>query len=172
MARKRRRNQVDDMVDTAEVVPGADAARGSRRRYRAVRRALTLSPFMTAFCALVAFVAVGLLIQNTQAGTGAADEVSTSQTGRIQAESSLQEWLDGDDSVLAGSTIASWDGVSDTAEVEATDSEVGYRLATHEFTIRTPDETYYRAAVRIAHTPSKGVKVIQSPAITPIAATA
>src|SRR5699024_10145485 len=91
---------------------------------------------------------------------------------RIQAESSLQEWLDGDDSVLAGSTIASWDGVSDTAEVEATDSEVGYRLATHEFTIRTPDETYYRAAVRIDHTPSKGVKVIQSPAITPIAATA
>lgn len=169
MARKSRRNQVDDMVDTAEVVPNSDATARTKRRYRLVRRALTLSPFMTAFCALVAFIAVGMLIQNTQAGTGAADGVSASHTGRIQAESSLQEWLDGDDSVLADSTIASWDGVSDTAEVEATDSEVGYRLATHDFTIRTPDETYYRAAVRTAYTPSKGVKVIQSPTITPIA---
>lgn len=172
MATKRRRNQVNDMLDTAEVVPNADAATRPKRRYRLARRALTLSPFMTAFCALVAFIAIGLLIQNMQAGTSAADEVSASQTGRIQAESALQDWLDGDDSAFAESTIASWDGVSNTENVEATEGEVGYQLATHDFTIRTPDETYYRAAVRIAHTPSKGVKVISTPTITPIAPTA
>src|SRR5699024_2979691 len=110
MARRPGRNQVDDMLDTAEVVPNTDAATGSKRRYRLVRRALTLSPFMTAFCALVAFVAVGMLIQNVQAGTNATGEVSASQTGRTEAESSLQSWLDSDDSVFADSTIASWDG--------------------------------------------------------------
>lgn len=172
MARRPGRNQVDDMLDTAEVVPNTDAATGSKRRYRLVRRALTLSPFMTAFCALVAFVAVGMLIQNVQAGTSATGEVSASQTGRTEAESSLQSWLDSDDSVFADSTIASWDGVSNSEDVEATDTEVGYRLATHDFTIRTPEETYYRAAVRIAHTPSKGVKVISTPTITPIEPTA
>src|SRR5690625_2786978 len=96
MARKRRRNQVEDMVDTAEVVPGADAARGSKRRYRAVRRALTLSPFMTAFCALEPFVAVGLLIQNTQPGSRAAPEFRASRAGRLQVERSMQDRLDRD----------------------------------------------------------------------------
>lgn len=171
-SRKRRRNQVDDMIDTAEVVPNADVAERPKRRYRLARRALVLSPFMTAFCALVAFVAVGMLIQNMQGGASASGEVSASQIGRTQAESSLQDWLDGNDSVFAEATITSWDGVSNTEDVEATDGEVGYQLATHDFTIRTAEETYYRAAVRIAHTPSKGVKVISSPTITPIPPTA
>lgn len=171
-ATKRRRNQVDDMLDTAEVVPNDDISRRPKRRYRLARRALALSPFLTAFCALVAFIAVGLLIQNMQAGSSAADEVSASQTGRIQAESALQDWLENDNSAFADSTIASRDGVSNTEDVEATEGEVGYQLSTHDFTIRTAEDTYYRAAVRVAYTPSKGVKVISTPTVTPIAPTA
>lgn len=171
-ATKRRRNQVEDMLDTAEVVPNADVSTRPKRRYRLARRALVMSPFMTAFCALVAFIAVGLLIQNMQAGSSAADEASTSQTGRIQAESAMQDWLDKDDSAFADSTIVSWDGVSNTEDVEATEGEVGYQLSTHDFTIRTTGDTYYRAAVRVAYTPSKGVKVISTPTVTPIAPTA
>lgn len=172
VARKRRRNQVDDMVDTAEVTPNPEAPGRPKRRYRMIRRALALSPFMTAFCALVAFIAVGVLIQTMQAGTQAGRDVSASQTGRTQATRAVQDWLDGDDSIFAGSTITSWDGVSNTEEVEATDSEIGYRLMTHDFTIATAEGTYYRAAVRVAYTPSKGVKVISSPTITPLAPTA
>ncbi|APX31749.1 hypothetical protein BH708_02350 [Brachybacterium sp. P6-10-X1] len=171
-AKKRRRNQVDDMVDTAEVTPNAEAAGRAKRRYRLIRRALTLSPFMTAFCALVAFIVVGMLIQNMQAGSQAAGEVSASQTGRTQATSALQDWLDGEDSLLAGSRITSWDGVSNTEDVEATDGEIGYQLMTHDFTIATEEGTSYRAAVRTAYAPSKGVKVISSPTLTPLAPTA
>src|SRR5699024_6050991 len=125
MTRKRRRNQVDDMLDTAEVVPNADAAERPKRRYRWARRMLSLSPLMTVFCALVAVVAVGTLVQGTQAGTGPAEGQSASQAGRVQAESALRDWLDGDDSVFADSTVVSWDGASNTEDVEATDDEAG-----------------------------------------------
>jgi len=172
VARKHRRNQVDDMIDTAEATPSPEAAARPKRRYRLIRRALTLSPFMTAFCALVAFIAVGVLIQNMQAGSQATAEVSASQTGRVQATSALQDWMDGEDSLFANAAITSWDGVSNREEVEATDSEIGYQLTTHDFTIATADGVYYRAAVRTAYAPSKGVKVISSPSITPLAPTA
>lgn len=171
-ARNRRRNQVDDMIDTAEVTPNPEAASRPKRRYRLIRRALALSPFMTVLSALVAFIAVGLLIQNPQAGSQATAEMSASQTGRTQATSALQDWLEGEGSLFADAAITSWDGVSNIEQVEATDSEIGYQLTTHDFTIATTNGVYYRAAVRTAYAPSKGVKVISSPTITPLAPTA
>src|SRR5699024_12679059 len=94
-ARKRRRNQVDDMIDTAEATPSPEAAARPKRRYRLIRRALTLSPFMTAYCALVAFIAVGVLIQNMQAGSQATAAVSAAQTGPDQAPRAWQPWMAG-----------------------------------------------------------------------------
>src|SRR5699024_11360435 len=128
--------------------------------------------FMTAFCALVAFIAVGVLIQNMQAGSRAGAEVCASQTGRVQGTRALADWMGGEESLFANAAITSWDGVSNREEVEATDSEIGYQLTTHDFTIATADGVYYRAAVRTAYAPSKGVKVISSPSITPLAPTA
>ena len=75
-------------------------------------------------------------------------------------------------SLFADAAITSWDGVSNIEQVEATDSEIGYQLTTHDFTIATTNGVYYRAAVRTAYAPSKGVKVISSPTITPLAPTA
>src|SRR5699024_7276411 len=94
------------------------------------------------------------------------------QPGRTQAPSALQDWLEGEGSLFADAAITSWDGVSNIEEVEATDSEIGYQLMTHDFTVATADGVYYRAAVRTAYAPSKGVKVISSPSITPLAPTA
>src|SRR5690625_588914 len=172
VARKHRRNQVDDMIDTAEVTPNPEAAERPKRRYRLIRRALTLSPFMTSFCALVALIAVGVLIQNMQTGAGPTGETSASQAGRIQSPTALQCWMDGEGWIFVGAVITSWDGISNREEVEATDSEIGYQLMTHDFTIATADGVYYRAAVRTAYAPSKGVKVISSPSIAPLAPTA
>lgn len=172
MARKKRsRNQVDDLVDTAAVLPNGQVAHKARKRYVLMRRLLILSLLLAPLNLAGLFASANLAFNGIAVATDEAD-ASKYETGRTEAESSLQTWLDSEKSPLAGSEISSWDGVSDVASVEATDQEVGYRLMTHDFTIRTRDGVYYRAAVRTAYTPTRGVKVLATPTITPVEPTA
>ena len=169
MARnKRHRNQVDDIYDSADVVPSNSVSDKPKRRYRLTRRLLVFALLLAPLNALGLVAAVSLVLNGVDNSSGAAVEISATQTGRTEAERSLQEWLDSDDTVFGGSTITSWDGTSGTENVEATQDDIGYQLTTHDFTIRTPDGVSYHAAVRTAYAPTKGVKVLSTPTITPL----
>lgn len=169
MARnKRQRNQLDDIYDSAEVVPSNPVSDKPKRRYRLTRRLVVVALLLAPFNALGMVAAVSLVLNGADNSSGAAVEISATQTGRTEAESSLQEWLDSDDTAFGGSTITSWDGTSGTENVEATQDDIGYQLMTHDFTIRTPDGVSYHAAVRTAYAPTRGVKVLSAPTITPV----
>ncbi|MCG7308287.1 MULTISPECIES: hypothetical protein [Brachybacterium] len=174
MARKktRGRNQVEDMLDTAVTVP-SDTARSNpgKRRYAWVRRSIWTNLIVAPFSVVLLLAAI-VLLSNAVTGDSEASSASANQTGRTEAESSLRSWLDSNDSIFHGAEISSWDGVTDTESVKATEQDVGYTLMTHQFTIRTSDGTYYHAAVRTAYAASRGVKVLSTPTITPIDASA
>lgn len=169
---KRKRNQVKDLFDTAEAVPDASASTRPKRRYRTARRMLLASTILAPLNVLGLVLMFSLVLSGVDTRSPGTAEVAATQTGRTQAESSLQQWLDGDESVFAGAIIRSWDGTSNAEDVAATEQDVGYQLRTHDFTIRTTEGIYYRAAVRTACSPSKGVKVLSTPTITPLAPSA
>lgn len=164
----RKRNQVTDLFDTAEAVPDASASTRGKRRYRTARRMLLASMILAPLNVLGLVLMFSLVLTGVDTRSPGTAEVAATQTGRTHAESSLQQWLDADESVFAGGTITSWDGTSNAQDVAATEQDIGYQLRTHDFTIRTTDGTYYRAAVRIAYSPPKGVKVLSTPTITPL----
>lgn len=165
---KRRRNQIDDIYDTAEVVPSETISDKPKRRYRMTRRLLVIALLLAPINLIGLIAAFSVATGGGNITADAPAELSATETGRTEAESSLRDWLGTGSSVFAGSTITSWDGITDTKSVEATDDAIGYKLMTHDFTIRTTDGVYYRAAVRTAYAPTKGVKVLSSPTITPV----
>lgn len=168
----RKRNQVTDLFDTAEAVPDVSASTRGKRRYRTARRMLLGSMILAPLNVLGLVLMFSLVLTGIDTRSPGTAEITATQSGRTQAESSLQQWLDTDESVFAGATITSWDGTSNAEDVAATEQEVGYQLRTHDFTIRAKDGIYYRAAVRIAYSPPKGVKVLSTPTITPLAPSA
>lgn len=168
----RKRNQVDDLFDTADAVPHASASARPKRRYRTARRMLLASMILAPVNVLGLVLMFSLVVGGVDATSQGTAQVAATQTGRTQAESSLQQWLEAEESVFAGATITSWDGTSDPEDVAATEQQAGYQLATHDFTIRTPDGISYRAAVRTAYSPSKGVKVLSAPTVAPLAPSA
>ncbi|WP_394217051.1 hypothetical protein [Brachybacterium vulturis] len=168
----RRRNQVDDLFDTAEAVPDPSARARGKRRYRTARRAVFASVILAPLNVLGLILMFSIVlngVENTGPGTA---QVEATQTGRTQAERSLEQWLANDESVFAGAKITSWNGTSNIEDVEATEQDIGYQLMTHDFTLHTSDGVYYRAAVRTAYSPSKGVKVLSTPTVTPLAPSA
>lgn len=164
----RRRHQVGDLYDTAEAVPDPAARTRGKRRYRAARRALYVSMILAPLNVIGLILMFSIVLNGTQATDPASAQITVSETGRTEAERALEQWLGGDESVFAGAEITSWDGTSNHESVESTEQDVGYQLITHDFTIRTPDGIYYRAAVRTAVAPSKGVKVLATPTVTPL----
>lgn len=166
--RSRRRHQVADLFDTAAAVPDPTARERGKRRYRAARRAVfatvVLAP-LNVLGLILMFSVVLTGVEPTDTGT---TQVTATQTGRTQAERSLEHWLESDESVFAGAEITSWDGTSNPVDVPATERDIGYQLITHDFTLRTRDGIYYRAAVRTAYAPTKGVKVLSTPTVTPL----
>lgn len=168
----RRRHQVNDLFDTAEAVPDPAARARGKRRYRTARRAVLASVILAPLNVLGLILMFSIVLNGVETTGPGTAQVAATQTGRTQAERSLEQWLATDESVFAGAEITSWDGTSNTEEVEATEQDPGYQLMTQDFTIRTADGVYYRAAVRTAYSPSKGVKVLSTPTVTPLAPSA
>lgn len=168
----RRRNQVDDLFDTADAVPDLSARVRGKRRYRTARRAVFVSVILAPLNVLGLILMFSIVLNGVDATGPGTAQVDATQTGRTQAERSLEQWLANDESVFAGAEITSWDGTSHIEDVEATEQDIGYQLMTHDFTIRTADGVYYRAAVRTAYSPSKGVKVLSIPTVTPLSPSA
>ncbi|GAA1490499.1 hypothetical protein [Brachybacterium sacelli] len=164
----RRRHQVDDLFDTAEAVPDLSARARGMRRYRAARRAVFASVILAPLNVLGLILMFSIVLNGVETTGPGTAQVEATQTGRTQAERSLEQWLAADESVFAGAEITSWDGTSHVEAVEATAQDIGYQLMTHDFTLRTADGVYYRAAVRTAYSPSKGVKVLSTPTVTPL----
>lgn len=168
----RRRHQVDDLFDTAEAVPDPSARARGKRRYRTARRAVFASVILAPLNVVGLILMFSIVLNGVDTTGPGTAEIQATQTGRTQAERSLEQWLAADESVFAGAEITSWDGTSNIEDIEATEQDIGYQLMTHDFTIRTGDGVYYRAAVRTAYSPSKGVKVLSTPTVTPLAPSA
>lgn len=164
----RRRNQVADLFDTAEAVPDPSARSRGKRRYRAARRAVFASMILAPLNVLGLILMFSVVLNGVGATGPGTAQIQATQTGRTQAERSLEQWLANDESVFASAEITSWDGTSNIEDIEATEQDIGYQLMTHDFTLRTSDGVYYRAAVRTAYSPSKGVKVLSNPTVTPL----
>lgn len=164
----RRRSQVADLYDTAETVPDPAARPRGKRRYRNARRALYVSMILAPLNVIGLILMFSIVLNGAPTTGPASAQITVSETGRTEAEQALEQWLGSEESVFAGAEITSWDGTSNHETVEATDQDVGYQLMTHDFTIRTPSGVYYRAAVRTAIAPSKGVKVLATPTVTPL----
>lgn len=164
----RRRHQVDDLFDTADAVPDPSARTRGKRLYRTARRAVFVSVILAPLNVLGLILMFSIVLNGVDATGPGTAQIEASQTGRTQAERSLEQWLANDESVFAGAEITSWDGTSNIEEVEATEQDIGYQLMTHDFTLRTADGVYYRAAVRTAYSPSKGVKALSTPTVTPL----
>lgn len=164
----RRRHQVADLCDTAETVPDPAARARGKRRYRTARRALYVSMILAPLNVIGLILMFSIVLNGVETTGPASAQITVSETGRTEAEQALEQWLSGDESVFAGAEITSWEGTSNHENVEATDQDVGYQLMTHDFTIRTSSGVYYRAAVRTAVAPSKGVKVLATPSVTPL----
>jgi len=165
----RRRHQVDDLFDTADAMPDLSARARGMRRYRTARRAVFASVILAPLNVLGLILMFSIVLNGVDATGPGTAQIQATQTGRTQAERSLEQWLAADESVFADAEITSWDGTSNIEEVEATEQDIGYQLMTHDFTLRTADGVYYRAAVRTAYSPSKGVKVLSVPTVTPLA---
>lgn len=168
----RKRNQVNDLFDTAEAVPDPSARSRGKRRYRTARRAVFASVILAPLNVIGLILMFSIVLNGVETTGPGTAQVEASQTGRTQAERSLEQWLAADESVFADAEITSWDGTSNIENVEATEQDIGYQLMTHDFTLRTADGVYYRAAVRTAYSPSKGVKVLSIPTVTPLAPSA
>lgn len=168
----RRRHQVDDLFDTAEAVPDPSARSRGKRRYRTARRAVFASMILAPLNVVGLILMFSIVLNGVDATGPGTAQIEATQTGRTQAERSLEQWLTNDESVFVGAEITSWDGTSNIEAVEATEQDIGYQLMTHDFTIHTGDGVYYRAAVRTAYSPSKGVKVLSTPTVTPLAPSA
>ena len=164
----RRRHQVDDLFDTAEAVPDPAARARGKRRYRTARRAVFASVILAPLNVLGLILMFSIVLNGVDATGPGTAQIEATQTGRTQAERSLEQWLARDESVFSSAEITSWDGTSNVEDVEATEQDIGYQLMTHDFTIRTTDGVYYRAAVRTAYSPAKGVKVMSTPTVTPL----
>lgn len=164
----RRRNQVNDLFDTAEAVPDPSARARGKRRYRTARRAVFASVILAPLNVLGLILMFSIVLNGVEATGPGTAQIQATQTGRTQAERSLEQWIAANGSVFAGAEITSWDGTSNIEDVEATEQDIGYQLMTHDFTLRTADGVYYRAAVRTAYSPSKGVKVLSTPTVTPL----
>lgn len=168
----RRRHQVNDLFDTAEAVPDPSARSRGKRRYRTARRAVFASMILAPLNVVGLILMFSIVLNGVDATGPGTAQIQATQTGRTQADRSLEQWLANDESVFADAEITSWDGTSNIEEVEATEQDIGYQLMTHDFTLRTADGVYYRAAVRTAYSPSKGVKVLSTPTVTPLAPSA
>lgn len=164
----RKRSQVDDLFDTADAVPDLSARARGKRRYRAARRAVFASVILAPLNVLGLILMFSIVLNGVDATGPGTAQIEATQTGRTQAERSVEQWLANDESVFADAEITSWDGTSNVEDVEATEQDIGYLLMTHDFTLRTTDGVYYRAAVRTAYSPSKGVKVLSTPTVTPL----
>lgn len=164
----RRRNQVNDLFDTAEAVPDPSARARGKRRYRTARRAVFASVILAPLNVLGLILMFSIVLNGVETTGPGTAQIEATQTGRTQAERSLEQWLANDESVFAGAEITSWDGTSNIEDVEATEQDIGYQLMTHDFTLRSSDGVYYRAAVRTAYSPSKGVKVLSIPTVSPL----
>ena len=164
----RRRNQVTDLFDTAEAVRDPAARERGKRRYRAARRAVFASIILAPLNVLGLILMLSIVLNGVEPQSTGAAQIDATHTGRTQAGQSLEQWLSDDGSVFAGAEITSWDGTSNPLTVPATERDPGYELVTHDFTLRTREGTYYRAAVRTAYTPTKGVKVLSTPSVTPL----
>ncbi|MGP4915559.1 hypothetical protein ACTXJ9_07620 [Brachybacterium tyrofermentans] len=168
----RKRHQVDDLFDTAEALPDPSERARGMRRYRTARRAVFASVILAPLNVLGLILMFSIVLNGVDATGPGTAQIDATQTGRTQAERSLEQWLANDESVFAGAEITSWDGTSNIEDVEATEQDIGHQLMTHDFTLRTADGVYYRAAVRTAYSPSKGVKVLSTPTVTPLAPSA
>jgi len=164
----RRRHQITDLFDTADTVPDTTARSRGIRRYRTARRALFASMILAPLNVIGLILMFSVVLNGVPATGPASTQIAATETGRTEAEQALEQWLTTDESVFASAEITSWDGTSNHESVEATEQDIGYQLMTHDFTIRTTDGVYYRAAIRTASTPSKGVKVLSTPTVTPL----
>lgn len=171
----RRRDPIDAMYEDADEIPQVsfeEQRRTGKKSLRRLRRLLLINIPLNLVLGL-GLLLVGAAWAN-QAITPPAppQEIKVTEVGRTQAESSLQQWLEQEGSAFSGATIASWDGVSNRTAVPKSDDEPGFEALTHNFTIRTKSGDYMRASVRIAYSPQHGAKVISTPTVTALAASA
>lgn len=166
--------QYDFLKDLEEVQRGMnpDFISSKEKRKRRMSRAILISAVMSPILALTSVVGIAYAINGIDVRAVGTQEVRATEVGRIQAQESLQAWIEAGDATFKGSTIVSWDGITGRQNVAATDNDPAFQLLTHQFTIQTKSGVYYGVSVPVAYSSSRGTKVLGTPSLTPTAPTA
>lgn len=174
--RKSDRRATEYLDDMAEVPSGSfdDFRNSGLKSFRNLRRVIWATIIMAPLDKILIIVLTAAVVNAyfSPPEEAVQQEVQATEVGRTQAEAELHSWLSAKESAFAGATISSWDGVSGRREIPSTDDEPGFTELTHEFTIRTKDGQYLRADIRIAYAADRGAKVVSTPTITPMRASA